>query len=257
MIVDYSKHYGADYWLGRSTYKTADGRTHTYHGPALAWEGFDLVSDALLSIFKPGTLLDIGCGGGDLARRLQRRGFSPYGIDISQYAVDNAVPEMRGRIALADITTCPEKLVGDPAGQKTDTGLLFPEQFDLLLSTDLMEHIYKEDLDETFDWMLSKTKKSMFLLVATAMEPAPGVDPNKWGFTAVKGQPIPIEWQATAASGHVHVQPFTYWCKFFMAKGLRINWQAMYLFQMKREAHEAWKATGGWGMPMTFVLEKK
>jgi len=257
MNIDYDTHYGDDYWTGRKTYRTADGRTHVYHGPSLVWDGFNAIADTLAGLLPAGTLLDIGCGSGDLARRMLKRGFDAYGVDISDYAVRNAVPEMRGRLTLADITTCPKTLEPPVLRSETPEKNRFPDQFDVLMATDLLEHIYEEDLNKTFDWMMSKTKTWMFFCVATAIPPAsPAFELNKIEFVHKKGEPIPLEWEGTAVSGHVNVRVFGYWAKFFQEKGLKIDWQRMYLFQAKREMNKAWRDTGGWNMQTTFVLKK-
>lgn len=268
MEIDYKKHYDDAYFTGKKTYKDAQGNVHAYHGPALTWEGFHVVGSALASLLPKGTLLDIGCSGGDLARYLMKYGFDSYGIEISEYAVKNCVPEMRGKIALNDISECPETLLSYhtekfPSGnfglyvntksafssENPEWAFRFPDQFDTLIATDLLEHIYAEDLNKTFNWMLSKTRKWMFFCVATVIPPTKE-------FVAKKGEPIPLEYEATAVSGHVNVRTFTWWAKYFKAKGLKIRWDLMYLFQARREQDEGWRNTGGWNMQTTFFLEK-
>ena len=104
MKIDYEAHYDADYFTGQKTYRAADGSTQLYHGPSLTWDGFEAVADALRLVVPGGSLLDIGCSAGDLAQRLGRRGYDAYGCDISNYAVAHAVPEMHGRLAVADLS---------------------------------------------------------------------------------------------------------------------------------------------------------
>lgn len=256
MKIDYKDHYDEGYFTGKKTYKDAAGNEHTYHGPSLTWGHFDKIAGVLAGLLPKGTLLDVGSSAGDLAARLMKRGFDSYGIEISEYAVENCVPEMRGRVALADITYCPWTLLGYQT-QPDGFPLTFPEKFNILISTDLLEHIYAEDLDKTFDWMLSKANM-FFFCVATTQPPASSLrEPNKYEFVAKKGEPIPPEWEATAVSGHVNVRSSRWWIKYFQSKGLEIDWQRMYLFQMRRETDKAWRDTGGWNMGCTFFLEKK
>lgn len=254
--IDYSRYYDAAYFEGRKTYRHPDGSEHVYHGPSLTWDGFDLVADAIGAIIgnpvADQSLLDIGCSAGDLAQRMARWRFEPYGVEVSRYAAENCVPRMRGRIALADITTCPPELrpfaYGDAA---------FPAEYDAVLATDLMEHLYAEDLERTFDWMITKTRRWMFLCIATAQHPmSPLAADDKLEFVARKGEPIPIEFEATAASGHVHVRHFSFWQDLFVRKGLTIRWDLMYRFQIARELHPAWRTTGGWNLANTWFLER-
>lgn len=243
MKIDYEEHYNDAYWQGRKTYKDGQGREKIYHGPSLTWEGFSFIADTLAPLLPKGTLLDIGCSGGDLCKYLQGHNFDTYGVDISKYALNNVVPSMRDNVALVDITTTPKEITGYHSGK------VFPEQFDTLISTDLLEHIYKEDLDQTFDWMLSKTKKFLFFCVATAAF-------DKESFVAVKGEPIPPEFEGTAVAGHVHVKPFNFWAKYFTSKKLTIEWSRMYRFQMRREQIPPWRDTMGWNCSTTFFLSK-
>lgn len=246
MRIDYSTHYGPEYWTRQKTYRDGTGNVKKYEGPSLAWDGFDTIADLLKKIF-PGdsvkTALDVGCGGGDLTHRLLNRGWDTYGVDISEYAIANAHVQIRSRLTVADITQAPE--------------LPWKILFDLVLATDLLEHIYAEDIEKTFAWIKSLSKRFMFFCVATCHDPT-----NPWTYEAPqefvqkKGEEIPLQWEATAISGHVHVKPWTYWAKFFRKAGLKIRWDLMYLFQMHRETDKAMRETWGWCMPNTWVLER-
>jgi SAM-dependent methyltransferase len=242
MKIDYQEHYDDAYFTGQKTYTAADGSTQTYHGPSLTWDGFDGVADALRLVLGGPTLLDIGCSAGDLARRLARRGFEAYGCDISQYAVAHAVPEMRGKLAVADITQLPEHLTAFQGGAT------LPDQYDAVIATDLLEHIYEEDLDTTLGWMIQRSKRWLFFLVATAAF-------DKDVFVAKKGMPIPAGYEATAVSGHVNVRSWKYWVKKFRDHHVDVRYDLMYIFQMQREMNPAWRDTMGWNMHCTFVLE--
>ncbi len=262
LYIDYKDHYNSDYWNTKKTYRTPDGKEHVYHNPSLAWDGFQLVVDALKPFIPGKTLLDIGCGGGDLARRFMDAGYDAFGIDISEFALQNCHPQMKERLALADITSCPTHISAfHSSGQDADGDTryrVFPETFDVVMATDLLEHIYEEDLDKTFDWMLSKTNRWLFFCVATAQHPTnPFYEDNKIEFCHKKGQPIPIEFEATAISGHINVRHWKYWAKLFRAKKLEIQWGSMYMFQMARECDQGWRNTGGWNLQTTWLLEKK
>lgn len=237
MKIDYGTHYTNEYFEGEKTYTDAQGIIRNYSGPALRWEGFEFIADALAPLVSGKRALDIGCSAGDLCQYLQQKGFDAWGVDISEYAIKNTVEGMRGKTALLDITTTPDKIEG------------FPDTFDLVLSTDLLEHIYEEDLDRTFDWIVSKSNKWLFFCVATAAH-------DKEQFILKKGEEVPKHMEGVAVSGHVNVRPFTYWARYFRSKSLKIRWDLMYMFQMKREMNPAWRATIGWNMTTTFFLEK-
>jgi len=270
MVVDYKQHYDDNYWLGRKTFDSPDGKRRVYHGPALTWDGFQFIADAVAPLVPGKSILDIGCSAGDLAKRFLAKGYDAYGVDISEYAIKNTVPEMKGRTALVDITTCPEyvRMYHPVAEEARLPGVVYefvdgkhyeglPDAFDVVMATDLLEHIYEEDLDRTFEWMMSRTKRWMFFCVATALPPtAPGFDPNKIEFVHRKGEPVPVEWQATAVSGHVNVRRFSWWARFFTQRRLEIKWKEMYMLQAQREMNPAWRDTMGWNMQTTFILQK-
>lgn len=239
MIIKYDEHYSADYWTGRKQYIDANGRTQLYHGPALDWTGFDLVCGALTPLLPGKTLLDIGCGGGALAGRFLQKGYDAYGVDVSEYAIANCIPEMKGHLAVRDITIAP-LLTAE-----------WPATFDVVMATDLLEHLYFEDLDRTFDWMLKMANKWLFFLVAIQD------DPKAEEFIHTKGDPIPPKFEGVAVSGHVHVRHPDWWIRYFKLKGLRIDWHRMYVFQSIRAKNASWQATGGWGFGNTFILEKR
>lgn len=248
MEIKYENHYNQDYWTGRKQYRDPAGNVQTYHGPSLDWEGFDFIADALAAVLPPrpqnqSTLLDIGCGGGALAKRMMQRGYDSYGVDISEYAINHCVDGMQGRLKLADITHNPSLTP-------------LPTQYDLVMATDLVEHIYESDWTETFSWILSITKRWMFFCVATTVHPH-GVFVESESFVAKKGETIPARWEQTAISGHVNVRPFIFWARRFAGyTALKIRWDLMYLFQAQREFIEPWKNTGGWNMQTTFFLER-
>ena len=252
MKIDYKDHYNDDYFTGGKKYRTPDGKEHAYHGPALTWGGFSFVADGLAKLLPhsegKNTLLDIGCSGGDLCRRLKDHGFDPWGVDISEFAIRNAVPEMRNRVAVVDISETPERIF--TTFPNSPLSCEFPSQFDVLIATDLLEHIYYEDLDRVFDWMVAKTKTWMFFCVAIT-------ESRAGEFVHKKGEPVPIEMETTAVSGHVNVRTFGWWVKFFRSKGLIIDFERMYTFQMRRELIPEWKGTGGWNMGTTFFLKKR
>jgi cyclopropane fatty-acyl-phospholipid synthase-like methyltransferase len=236
LVIDYEAHYDRDYFTGQKTYRDAKGVEHKYHGPALEWEFFSTIADSFNRVFPVSgkKILDLGCSAGDFARRLMvNHGADAYGVEISDYAINNCVAEMRGRILKADITTCPD---------------VFGNAFDLITCLDCVEHIYDEDWDKTFDWMLSKSK-NIFLLIATAS------DANDV-FVHKKGTPIPQNREGQAISGHIRVETPGFWLRYFKQKSIVVDWFKMYAFQMLREKHPAWLNTGGWRLANTWFLHK-
>lgn len=84
------------------------------------------------SLAKKGRVLDLGCGNGSLSHELSKLGFEVCGIDRSGSGVHiarEAFPEVQ--FALGDVE---EELSPDP---------FHAESFDLVVSTEVVEHLYR------------------------------------------------------------------------------------------------------------------
>jgi 2-polyprenyl-3-methyl-5-hydroxy-6-metoxy-1,4-benzoquinol methylase len=91
---------------------------------------------AIILSYKPKRVLDVGCGVGILVELLRQKGVAAYGTDFS----DALLGYWKGS---------PYFQVADAAHQP------FPNKsFDLVVSTDVLEHIPEEDLDAVKKEML-------------------------------------------------------------------------------------------------------
>ena len=77
-----------------------------------------------------GAVLDLGCGNGAIARRLLHEGFDAYGVDASETGIALANARAPGRFFLLDVST------GKLPAQLVD------KQFDVVISTEVIEHLY-------------------------------------------------------------------------------------------------------------------
>jgi 2-polyprenyl-3-methyl-5-hydroxy-6-metoxy-1,4-benzoquinol methylase len=84
----------------------------------------------MLASYKGSRILDVGCGNGVIASRLLADGFDVYGIDASESGINIANAKHSGRFFVQDISS--EKLPEPLAAM----------QFDLVISTEVIEHIY-------------------------------------------------------------------------------------------------------------------
>ena len=86
----------------------------------------------------PIRILDIGCAKGYLVKMLREKGVDAYGVDISKYAINNAVDEVGGYFHVADV----EKDV-----------LPSPNMFfDVCVSMSTFEHLHRKSMS----WTLSE-----------------------------------------------------------------------------------------------------
>jgi SAM-dependent methyltransferase len=74
-------------------------------------------------------MLDVGCGQGYYVRDAMEEGINAYGIDISTYALENALAEVKDRITFGSITEIP----------------FADEEFDVMTAFDVIEHIHPKD----------------------------------------------------------------------------------------------------------------
>jgi SAM-dependent methyltransferase len=84
---------------------------------------FATIADRLIEIVKPSSVLDAGCALGILVGSLRERGVDAEGVDISQYAIDNADPRTEGRVRVGNLA--------EPFGRR----------YDLITCIEVLEHI--------------------------------------------------------------------------------------------------------------------
>jgi SAM-dependent methyltransferase len=94
-------------------------------------EGFDALAKALCKRFTPKTHLDVGCAKGFLVHAMRKRGVESWGVDISQYALQNPYHTVKGELVRVDV----------------DCGLPFESQvFDLVTCVTTIEHLRKPEV---------------------------------------------------------------------------------------------------------------
>lgn len=98
------------------------------------------------------TALVIGCSIGYQVWALKERGFNSFGIDISQFAIDNAMPEIKDRCSVADIRRQPQ---------------LPKQQYDNVIAFDVLEHIPFTDLRYTIMNCRDLTKEIFIARIPT------------------------------------------------------------------------------------------
>lgn len=119
--INLNSYFDKDYFIG------GNKSNYYYYGVA-----DDMVSRCLEIIEKyhPKRLLDIGCAYGYFVGTFRKNGVDAYGIDISEFAIEQACEEAKRYIFKAKAQDIP-----------------FPDNFfDLIVSWDTLEHIPEQDL---------------------------------------------------------------------------------------------------------------
>jgi len=144
--AELAKKFEYDYWDG--------DRRICYGGYKYIPGRWDIIAQKLISYYdlKPNSrILDIGCGKGyllyDLSQRMPEAEI--YGLDISNYAIDNAKPEIKQNIKKGCATNLP-----------------WPDDFfDLVISINTLHCLHNYDLESALKEMERVGKKCKYLCV--------------------------------------------------------------------------------------------
>lgn len=112
------------------------------------WLGFfDGIAQRIASDLNPTSVLDAGCALGMLVEGLRRRGVEAWGIDISEFAINNVAPEITPFCKVASILDH------------------FPQQYDLIVSIEVLEHLPPADASRAVE---NLCKHSNNVLISTS-----------------------------------------------------------------------------------------
>lgn len=136
--------------LATTTQDYGESYYHNYEGPPYEesephWaEFFGAVAAHLVKHLAPKTALDAGCAKGFLVDAFVREGVDAHGIDISDFAIENAVTTVRDRVGVHDLT---EPLDG---------------HWDLICCIEVLEHMDPVDAQRALDNITAATDLVLF-----------------------------------------------------------------------------------------------
>jgi len=209
-----SGHYDQEYYVGNKgglSYISQDGKIKqwSYYNPDGEWTGCKPIMEAIKAVFNPENMLDCGCGRGTFCAYARDLGITSVGIDFSEWAINNPYPRAKGLTQLGDVRD-----------------IKFPDNsFDFVLCTDIMEHIFEEDLDKVIHELQRVSRKWIFYNIGSPM--GEGQD----HFVLKKGEVPPVKWQGTTVAGHVNVRPPSYWRKRLSNKNWLLRDDAIQMFR--------------------------
>jgi SAM-dependent methyltransferase len=157
--------------FGEFYYRNCCGRPYLRNEEWLTF--FGEIADHIVTDLQPKHVLDAGCALGLLVEQLRRRGVDACGIDISSYAIAHADDSVK--------PYCQQGSIADPFG----------EQYDLIVSIEVLEHMGTADAERAIRNFCAHTDRVLF-------------------------SSSPVDYREPT---HVNVHPVDYWAEQFARFG--------------------------------------
>lgn len=173
--AELSKKWGLEYWDGDRRicyggYRYMPGR----------WEKIARAMAEHYGLKAGDKILDVGCGKGFLLYdfTLIVPGIEVYGLDISQYAIDNSKEEIRDRLQVGSATSLP-----------------YPDgEFDYVFSINTLHNLYNYELDQALREIERVGKKNKHICVESYRNEQEKVNLLYWQLTC-ESFCTPAEWE--------------------------------------------------------------
>jgi hypothetical protein len=107
-------------------------------------EFFGGIADQVVARIAPASVLDAGCAMGMVVEALRDRGVEAFGVDISEYAIENVRPDVRPYCRVGSIL--------DP----------FPRRYDLIVCIEVLEHLGVRDAERAVANFVAFTDDVLF-----------------------------------------------------------------------------------------------
>lgn len=105
---------------------------------------FTAIAEVIARDMQPRTVLDAGCAMGFLVEKLRERDIEAYGVDISEYAIENVHESVR--------PYCWQGSITDP----------FPRAYDLIVCIEVVEHMRPWDAEQAIENMCLHAEEVIF-----------------------------------------------------------------------------------------------
>lgn len=123
-------------------YRTSCGMPYERNEKWMAF--FGSIADRIIKDFNPRTVLDAGCAMGFLVEALRSRGVEAFGVDISDYAIQNVHLDIQ--------PYCWVGSIADP----------FPQRYDLIVTIEVVEHIPKPEATRVIENLCKHSDDILF-----------------------------------------------------------------------------------------------
>lgn len=188
-------YYDEAYFTGKSGGKnyispTGEKKEWSYYNPEGEWLGAEPIMKAIKTILNPENMLSVGEGRGTFCAYAKNQGIIAAGIDFSKWAVEHPYHGAKGLVDLGDVRD-----------------LKFVDaSFDLVFASDIMEHIYMDDLPNAISEIQRVAKKWIFYNIGASM-----MGDKMDELVIAKNSLPPKDRLTTSVAGHVCVKPESWW----------------------------------------------
>jgi len=122
--------------------------THNCGSPYKRHEGwlyfFDQIAKRIIEQSEPKTVLDAGCAWGFLVEGFRNRGVDAFGVDISEYAIQNVHPDIKSYCRVGSIV--------EP----------FPNRYNLITCIEVLEHLPQPEAEKAIENLCAHTDEIIF-----------------------------------------------------------------------------------------------
>lgn len=201
------EYYDEQYFAGNhggKKYTNSEGESKewSYYNLDGEWTGAKYVIKGIKTILNPETMLSVGEGRGTFCAYARDAGIYPTGIDFSKWAVEHPYPRAIGLLELGDVRD-----------------LKFADNsFDLVFCSDIMEHIYIDDLPKAISEIQRVAKKWIFYNIGANM-----ADDRNGDLIVEKNRLPPKNRLVTAVAGHVTVKSEAWWKEKLSCEGWKFR----------------------------------
>lgn len=188
-------YYDEAYFIGKQggkkfTTPTGENKEWSYYNPDGEWSGAEFIMKAIKTLLNPREMLSVGEGRGTFCAYAQDQDIIATGIDFSKWAIEHPYPRAKGLVELGDVRDLKFK----------------DASFALVFASDIMEHIYMDDLPNAISEIQRVAKKWIFFNIGASMP-----DDRSDDLIVVKTQLPPKDRLVTTVAGHVTVKSEVWW----------------------------------------------
>ncbi|MFC2025786.1 glycosyltransferase [Chloroflexota bacterium] len=105
---------------------------------------FGSIAERIVSDIQPQSVLDAGCGFGFLVEELRKREVKAFGVDLSEFAIQNVHPDFK--------EYCWQGSILDP----------FPQEYDLIICVEVLEHMTLPEAERVIENLCLYSKDVLF-----------------------------------------------------------------------------------------------